>query len=829
MNYVCVHGHFYQPPRENPSLEAVELQDSAYPYHDWNQRVTAECYAPNAKSRLLDDRQRIVELVNNYAHISFNFGPTLLLWMKQKAPQVLERIREADRESRERFGGHGSAIAQGYNHMILPLAHPRDKETQVAWGIRDFAARFGRQPEGMWLPETAVDLSTLEVLAAQGIRYTILAPRQAKRVRRYGSRSWKDVSGDRIDPSRAYQLRLPSGKTVALFFYDGPISQGVAFEGLLNDGKRFADRLLGGFSDARTWPQLSHIATDGESYGHHHYHGEMALTYALHSIETGEVAKLTNYGQFLEMHPPEHWVEIFENTSWSCVHGVERWRSNCGCNSGGRPEWNQQWRAPLRAALDWLRDTLQPEFEKRAGELLRDPWAARNDYIEVILDRSVENVAGFLARHGVRELNAEERVRVLKLLEMQRHAMLMYTSCGWFFDELSGPETVQVLHYAGRALQLACDTGTSCDLEKPFCERLRNAKSNLAEHANGEEIYKKRVAPAVITIDKVTGHYAVSGLFETYGDQTRIYCYDVAREEYSVETEGRVRMAVGRARVRSEITTEETRLGFAVLHLGDHNVTGGVREFQRENHFHELCDELRQAFAQVDTAQVIRILDEHFHKSTFSMRSLFRDEQRRIIALLLQDTLSTATASFRSMYENQAPLIRFLSALEVPVPSAFVSVAAIALNGQLQQALERPDIDPAAVQALLREAELNHVQLDVTTLEYTVRKRLEAQAAIFAQRSDDLEALKRLHSLLDMAAGLPFHVGLGAVQEMSFARLAHGSANANGNALARAAAAGNGGAASPAPATHVPADAGQQEWNRELSAVREKLYIQGPP
>src|ERR1700721_1215233 len=547
MRYVCVHGHFYQPPRENPSLEVIELQDSAYPYHDWNERVTAEGYAPNAISRLLDDQHRIVKLVNNYSQMSFNFGPTLLLWMEQNAPAVLESIREADKQSQQQFGGHGSAIAQVYNHMILPLAHARDKETQVIWGIRDFVARFGRRPEGMWLPETAVDIPSLETLAAQGIRFTILAPRQAKRVRRFGSRNWKNVSGDRIDPSRAYQIRLPSKKTIAVFFYDGPISQAVAFEGLLSDGKRFADRLLSGFSDQRTWPQLSHIATDGESYGHHHHFGEMALTYALNSIESGGVAKLTNYGQFLEMHPPDHWVEIVENTSWSCVHGVQRWRSNCGCNSGGHTGWN---------------------------------W--------------------------------EGQIRALKMLEMQRHAMLMYTSCGWFFDEISGLETVQVVHYAGRAIQLAGKTTGNVQLEAQFREKLREAKSNLREYGNGEEIYKKWVAPAIVTADKVMGHYAISSLFESYGDKTKIYCYTVEREQYGVETEGRVRLAVGRGRVRSEITKEETPLSFAVLNLGDHNITGGVGDFHDENQFQELREKLHEAFGRADTASVIRILDEQF-------------------------------------------------------------------------------------------------------------------------------------------------------------------------------------------------------------------------
>jgi alpha-amylase/alpha-mannosidase (GH57 family) len=810
MKYVCVHGHFYQPPRENPSLEAVELQDSAYPYHDWNERVTAECYAPNATSRLLDEKQQIAELVNNYSQMSFNFGPTLLMWMAQKAPDVLESIRQADHLSREHFGGHGSAIAQVYNHMILPLACARDKETQVIWGMRDFIARFGRQPEGMWLPETAVDTASLEALAAQGIRFTILAPRQARRVRAFGSRSWRDVSGDRIDPSHAYQVRLPSRKTISVFFYDGPISHSVAFERLLDDGKRFADRLMSGFCDERSWPQLSHIATDGESYGHHHRYGEMALSYALHYIETNQQAQLTNYGQFLEMFPPNHWVEIVENTSWSCVHGLERWKSNCGCHSDGHDEWNQQWRAPLRESLDWLRDTLAGTFEEQAARLLKDPWKARNDYIAVVLNRSEENVSAFFQEHAIQNLEHGELVRALKLLEMQRHAMLMYTSCGWFFDELSGLETVQVLQYAGRAVQLAREVGGEPNVEQQFLERLRNAKSNLSEHGSGEEIYKKWVAPAAVTMDKVAGHYAVSSLFENYGEKTKIYCYSVDRQEYGVETEGRVRLAVGRAHVRSAVTTEDAAFSFAVLHLGDHNLTGGVREFREENEFQELRERLSVAFAQADTAEVIRILDEQFPRTTFALRSLFRDEQRHILDLILKDTLNSVSVSFGNVYEHQAALIRFLNSLSVPVPPALLAASTVAVNSQLQQALGRPDIDAAAVKSLLREAAVNHVALDTTTLEYSMRRRLEEQSELFARNPKDLEALKRLRALLDVARALPLQVHLWRVQNLSFAHLKNGASGVNGSG-------------DPSEKASIV-----EEWGRELSAVREQLHIRGP-
>jgi alpha-amylase/alpha-mannosidase (GH57 family) len=806
MRYVCVHGHFYQPPRENPSLEAIELQDSAYPYHDWNERITAECYAPNATSRILDGEQRIIKLINNYGMMSFNFGPTLLSWLEDKAPRVYAALQEADKLSSHKFGGHGSAVAQAYNHMILPLANRRDKVTQVKWGIADFEHRFKRRPEGMWLPETAANTETLEVLAENGILYTIMAPRQAKRVRRKGGRSWKDVSGDRIDPSRAYLVNLPSKKTISVFFYDGPISQGVAFEGLLNDGKRFADRLISGFSDARTWPQLSHIATDGESYGHHHRFGEMALTYALQRIENEKLAELTNYGQFLERYPADHFVEIVENSSWSCVHGVERWRSNCGCNSGGHAGWNQEWRGPLRAALDWLRDTVNPVFEEKAAPLLKNPWDARDEYIRVILNRSDASVEAFFNNHATHPLSPEEQVAALKLLEMQRHAMLMYTSCGWFFDELSGLETVQVIHYAGRVVELA-KAFLGGEIESQFLERLRQAKSNLPEHGDGAQIYEKWVKPASVDIEKLAGHYAISSLFENYGEKTGIYCYDVDREQYSLEAEGKLRLATGRARFSSEITRESATMSFGVLHLGDHNVTGGVRHSNGPERYEELKARLIECFSKADTAAVIRILDEEFSEHSYSLSSLFRDEQRKIVGLILNDSLTSAAAAYRNIYENQAPLIRFLNSLNIPIPAAFKAAADVAINSQLKQAIERPDLDADNIQSYLKEAATSRVPLDTTTLEFTIRKRLEEQAARFAEHPDDMEIVQRFRKQLELAQTLPFPVTLWEVQNISYAPLMKAIEER------RLAAENN----DPEAAT----------WMKELTALREGLRILG--
>ncbi len=490
--YICIHGHFYQPPRENPWLGIVEQQESAAPYHDWNERITAECYAPNTASPILNGDRQVIQTVNNYTKISFNFGPTLLSWMERHRADVYQAILAADQLSGERFSGHGSALAQVYNHMIMPLANSRDKETQAIWGIKDFQKRFARFPEGMWLPEAAVDVETLEILAALGIKFTILAPYQARRVKEMGHGEWRDVSGGRIDPTMAYLCCLPSGRSISLFFYNGLISQDVAFGDLLNNGELFAKKLLSGFSDQRNRPQIVHIATDGETYGHYRRFGDMALAYCLHSIDFNDSVRLTNYGEYLENYPPSHTVEIIENSSWSCAHGVERWRDNCGCHTGMHPGWSQAWRRPLRKAMDWLRDQIDSIYDEEAATYLSDPRETRNNYIEVMLDPSSERVEKFLETHAHRKLASKERERAFKLLEMEKNAMLIYTSCGWFFDDISGIETVQVMRYAAKAMELAEELG-GIRLEPEYVRMLKAAPSNL--HVNGAKTYELLVKP----------------------------------------------------------------------------------------------------------------------------------------------------------------------------------------------------------------------------------------------------------------------------------------------------------------------------------------------
>jgi alpha-amylase/alpha-mannosidase (GH57 family) len=764
--YVCIHAHFYQPPRENPWLEEVELQDSAYPYHDWNERITAECYASNAASRVMDGNGRIVNIVNNYAKISFNFGPTLLSWMQEKEPAVYRAILDADRESREHFSGHGSAIAQAYNHMILPLANSRDKRTQVLWGVRDFEHRFGRKPEGMWLPETAVDLESLDIMANEGIRYAILEPHQAHRVRKKGSREWQDVTGGRIDPKVPYLLNLPSGRKISVFFYDGPVSRAVAFEGLLNNGEVFAKRILGAFPESADGSyQLVHIATDGESYGHHHAHGEMALSYAIHHIESNGLARITNYGEFLGKHPPTREVEIYEYTSWSCSHGVERWRSNCGCNSGGRPEWNQEWRRPLREALDWLREKLAKEFEERGRSLLRDPWRARDEYIEIILDRSPESRERFFRKHAIRECSAEEETTALKLLELQRYAMMMYTSCGWFFDELSGIETTQILQYAGRAVQLGRELWED-GVEERFLSLLEYAKSNLPEHRDGSQIYGKFVKPAMVDLHKVGAHYAVSSLFESYDDRAEIFCYQVDREEYRLLPAGKKRLALGRARITSEITRESADVSFGVLHFGDHNVSGGIREFRGKESYESLATEISEIFAEADFPEIIRAVDRHFGTGVYSLKLLFRDEQRKILDMILASTMADIDGVYRQLYMQNAPLMRFLSDIGYPASKSFHAAAELALNGELKRAFQAETLDIEAIRGTLYEAEGVKITLDGAGLGYTLRKTIERMMLAFRENPDDIVLLAQIDAAVEMGTSLPFEVTFWKTQNL---------------------------------------------------------------
>ena len=774
--YICIHGHFYQPPRENPWLETVETQDSAAPYHDWNERVTAECYAPNGAARILNGENRISRILNNYGRISFNFGPTLLSWLKDNAPRVHRMILDADANSQRRFSGHGSAMAQVYNHIIMPLASTRDKITQIRWGIADFESRFERKPEGMWLSETAVDTESLELLAEHGIRFVVLAPRQCARVRPLSAEAtdnWTETPNASVDSTQPYLVRLKNDRSIAIFFYDGPRSQAIAFEGLLNNGGVFAKRLLSGFK-AEDRPQIVHVATDGESYGHHHRYGEMALAWALKWIESSDQAKLTNYGEFLEKFPPAFEAQIVENSSWSCVHGVERWRSNCGC-SNGHPGWNQEWRKPLRETLDWLRDAIAPLVQKKAKPLFVDLDGARNEYIHVVLNRDHRRL--FLAKYASHKLTPEAHTTALELMELERHAMLMYTSCGWFFDEISGIETVQVIAYASRVLQLAAalfgEAGAA--LEAEFIQRLGEAKSNIPEQKDGAAIYARSAQRHQVGLEQVAIHYAISSIFTTYTDQTDLFCYTIRRLAYEVVSSGRGRLVACQLHVSSNITEEQETVTVAVLHFGDQNITAAVKpydETQAEAH-EAFIQAARTAVIGADFPAVIRLFDRYFPEPFYSIQSLFRDEQLRIVDLLLKTTLAEVEASLASIYQDQAALLQFLSQSNLPRPAALTMAATFAINIGLRRALESEPIDVIQVRSNLGLARADEITLDKPLLSYVADQKMKrAMVALEDEAEKGLEELVTLENALLVArtlTELPIELNLWQAQNIWYA------------------------------------------------------------
>lgn len=766
--YVCIHGHFYQPPRENPWLDEVEVQDSAYPYHDWNERVTAESYARNGAARILDSQQLIIDIINNYSKISFNFGPTLLSWMQRKSPDVYQAVLDADQLSQKNFSGHGSALAQVFNHIIMPLANSRDKRTQVLWGIKDFEYRFKRKPEGMWLAETAVDNESLELMAEMGIKFTILAPRQAKRVRELkDGAAWKNVADQNVNPQMPYVCKFPSGKSIILFFYDGPISQGVAFEGLLNNGEIFADRFLKAFNPSSNLPQLAHIATDGETYGHHHKFGDMALAYCLNIISSKKDVSLTVYGEYMEKYPPTYEAEIFENSSWSCVHGIERWRSNCGCSSGMNQGWNQQWRAPLRQALDWLRDELSFVYQHEMTAFTPEVWLARDAYINVIIDRRPESIERFFAHTIERPLGEDEKIRCLKLLEMQYNALLMYTSCGWFFDDISGIETVQILKYAARAIQLAKEV-CGADLEGSFVKFLENAPSNVVEIKNGAQAYKSMIQPSVVDLLRVGAHYAMTSLYEEYPSEAKMYCYTVKSDIYDLKEAGRLRLAIGRGWVQSDITLEKAHINFAVLHLGDHNFIGGVEHLNSEDFF-EARKKILDAFLQSNIPELISHINKYFGPQNYSLWHLFKEEQQKILNLVLQSTMEDIDSSFRQIYEHHYPLMQIKNEIRLPLPRTLITVVEFILNRDLCEILENENINIERLQSTVDEMKRWAFKRDQGNFGFVASQKISELMKRLDKQPKNIALIETIESVLNIISQLNLELDLWKAQNIYFA------------------------------------------------------------
>jgi alpha-amylase/alpha-mannosidase (GH57 family) len=758
--YVTVHGHFYQPPRENPYLNAIERQPSASPYHDWNERIHHECYRPNAFARILSDQGNLLGIVNNYEYLSFNIGPTLMSWLEQADPEVYQRILEADRKSCDRLGGHGNAIAQVYNHIILPLASDRDKRTQIRWGKADFKARFGRDPEGMWLSETAVDYPTLKILVEEGIRFIILAPSQAQRCRPLPTPDerdphWIEVGGGQIDPVRPYRCFLnqptlrrdgvlgqdslsefgtesgngashANAPYIDIFFYDGPISRDMGFNDVLSSSQHFVGRVGQAVRGDHRTSQLISVATDGETFGHHKGGTEKALAYAFIQEFPQRGWLVTNFAHYLSLHPPTWEVELKPVTAWSCAHGVDRWQDDCGCGGGGA--WHQKWRRPLRDTLDWLRDQLVEIYEQHGSHFFGDVWAARDGYVAVVGDRSDAALDAFFANYQSHDLTPAERVEALKLLEMQRHALLMYTSCGWFFEEVSRPEGTQVLRYAARALELAEEIA-AVRLEPDFLRRLATIPSNVEIFENGAELYRQLVAPARITLEQVAAHYAISSLFHSYPQEQRLYCYAAQRLDYQLRRMGSLTLAVGQVQLTSEITREVMNLEFAVLHLGGWDFHCCIQPASSRHAYLQLRDELLDALSAASAAQVILAMTRIFGDSQsvrasgaahfpyenrpFSLQDLFAEERHRLMHLLSQETLTRLDQLYTQVYRDNYGVLRAFHRDALEPPRELQVAAEIAIAHRLihsLQALERetsdlPPTNPELCDSYLSELE----------------------------------------------------------------------------------------------------------------------------
>lgn len=735
--YVAIHGHFYQPPRENPYLETIEPQKGPEPFENWNERIYWECYRPNAFARVLSNHGLVLDIVNNFEYLSFNVGPTLMNWLETYDPEVYGRIVAGDRLSCERLQGHGNAIAQVYNHIILPLANDRDKRTQIRWGKADFYRRFGRQPEGMWLAETAVDYPTLEALVEEGIRFIILAPSQAQRCRPLPTPGisyppWQTVSGGQIDPTRPYrcflrgrhpmtpttqpfllQGNLPLGEYSApfidIFFYDGPISRDMGFTDLLGNVQTLCDRINLAIKGDQRPSQIIGMATDGETFGHHRKGTEKCLAYGFTRTFPDQGWTVTNFAHYLSLHSPTWEVELKPMTAWSCSHGVDRWQGDCGCGREG--DTHQRWRQPLRQALDWLRDQLAPLYESLGSQWLMDPWEARDAYIQVVGDRHPHTVSTFLQQYQTHNLRPEEQVDVLRLLEMQRHCLLMYTSCGWFFDELSRPEGVQILCYAARALKLAGEV-SGIQLEAEFIHRLALAPSNSITWVNGAEIYHHLVKPSQLEPEQIVAHYGIGSLFPDAQPKTsgfppipslaalvalgtvatphpqQLYCYTIYGEDYQLQRLGALTLAIGQVRLVSAITWESYHLIFAVLHLGGWDFHCCIQGFAGRLHYGELKQQLFQSLQAGSAAHIILTLNRLLkNPHIYTLQDLFGQERHRIMHHLTAETLDRLNQLYSQVYRSNYGILMAFYRDGLPVPRELQVAAEIALTYRIQTAM----------------------------------------------------------------------------------------------------------------------------------------------
>jgi alpha-amylase/alpha-mannosidase (GH57 family) len=708
---LTIHGHFYQPPRENPWTEYIDGEPSAAPFPDWNTRILAECYRPNAFARIVDAYGRVERIVNNYRNISYNFGPTLLSWMELHDPATYRRILEADRSSAARHGGHGNAIAQAYNHAILPLCNERDRVTQVRWGVADFRHRFGREPEAMWLPETACNDNVLGTLIDEGLRFTILSPYQAERVRPLGAGddAWQSVPDGSIETGRAYRYfhRDGSGRSLALFFYDGAIARSIAFEGGLASSQAFAERFR---QASRGADVLVHTATDGESYGHHTKFGDRTLAHALEMEAERHGLRVINYGEFLEHHPPGWEVQLKpgpngEGTAWSCAHGVGRWYWNCGCHTGGQEGWQQAWRTPLRESLDMLREFGITVFQEQGGELLLDPWAARDAYAALVLDRTRDK-AEFLRPLARKALDREEQERALMLLEMQRQAMLMYTSCGWFFNDISGIETVQVLKYAGRLMDDLLDLGVTPP-RPSFLESLSRAESNIPEMGNGADVYRHLVDRTRVTPRSVAAHLAISSLVDGEREGEETAGYQVRVEERRREQRDRLTLATCRILLENVATGRQHDYALAAMHFGGIDFYCVLRPFPGLPRMRSAARRLWADFASVSLPVILRTVAKEFGPEEYGLQHVLPGARRRIAGIVFGNLVHRFSDHYAQLYDDNRHTFEMLQQAGLELPWELRRAAEYTMSARFEEAIrgQHESQDPAAYQRALEIAE----------------------------------------------------------------------------------------------------------------------------
>jgi len=694
--------------------------------------------------------------------------------MENFSPLSYERIIKADIESVQEHNGHGNAMAQVYNHMIMPLANERDKQTQVKWGKKDFEYRFGREPEGMWLAETAVDDDTLRVLVENGIKFTILSPYQAQKIKKEGEDNWQDVSWGNIDPARSYRYYIKSapGKYIDLFFYDGAISKSVAFDELLRDGNKFKSRLEDGISTLRNYPQLVNIATDGESYGHHTKFGDMALSYAMKLKVKDAGFIITNYAEYLEKYASNWEVDLKPVSSWSCFHGVGRWCDDCGCSTGGHPGWNQKWRKPLREALDFLREETIAIFKKNGKKYFLNPELARNNYINVILDRSESSVKSFQEEFLMPDLTDEDKVKAMELLEIQRHAMLMYTSCGWFFSEISGIETVQIMKYAARVMQLAKDF-VKKDLESRFLEILDEAQSNLPEYGTGKDVYERFVKPSVVTPKQIVSLWAISSLYDDINDEEDVYCYRIKKLSYKRVIKGNSQLVIGNIEVKSKVTLEKSNLVFALLQFSGGDFHCAIKEHYEG--FLETRKELVRTYLVSPLTEIIRKIDSNFGTEYFTLKDIFIEERRKILQTMLRGKLQNFANTYETMYNEGKGSIYQMQSLGLDIPKEFRISAQYVLTKQFNELFtdSRGFIDADIIQQasdINFEAKRIGIDIDKTPTAKIFSKKIAQNVGRLAYALD-IQQIDATLELLDCVDKLEISVDIAEAQNDFFAKI----------------------------------------------------------